>query len=843
MPFNLNRLSSKLMLANLLFSVVLAGAVAALVYLGFRQTQQNATARSAAGLADQGREALRQFTEREAEIADRQLQQAASAGAVAATYMIQMKDAGGQVPWSPDRLALAAEGQRYDPAPARRTDVWIGRDTAVTPQMEQDLRESAVFDALFPALLAESPDAIAIYYMSPAGMGRYYPVVDLVDRLAPDFAIAEQPFYALAAPAANPDRRTVWSPPYVDFVGLGPIVTASTPVYDGDAFRGVVSVDISLTQLIDRLNGLAPTAGGYAFLVDDDGRFVAASPRALSDLLGASSSAAEPYTITETLGLPLAQSENPQILATLSQMQGDVSGLVELELDGQTMLLAHAPLPVVDWELGMAAPLTEITAQSEAVAGAIRRDASETIQSTLLVLVALFLAALLVIAFVSRRLIVQRVEALAAGTEAIAAGDLEVRIPAQSEDELGQLAGSFNQMAGQLAAARDELEERVARRTRELAALYDVTAVASASLDLDTVLDQSLDRVLDVMECSTGAIHLLHDESHTLEMVTWRNVPAALWERTGRLAIGEGIGGMIAAQNEPIVLDDMANDPRSLPDVAVHVPGLRAYIGVPMRAKGEVVGVLSVVGAEARRFTAEETALMVSIGEQVGVAVENARLYRQAEALAVVQERQRLARELHDAVTQSVYSATLLAATGRRAVAAGDWEQAANFLDRLQTITGQALKELRLLVYELRPSALENAGLVEALQHRLDAVERRAGIQARLLVEDDIPLGEEQESALYRIVVEALNNALKHAEATAVTVRLSRQNRDLVLTVSDDGRGFEQTAVAGQGGVGLSSMRERAAGLGGDLVIDSELGEGTAVIIRLPEAQMEATHE
>jgi nitrate/nitrite-specific signal transduction histidine kinase len=608
-------------------------------------------------------------------------------------------------------------------------------------------------------------------------------------------------------------------------------VTASTPVYEDNTFRGVIGVDISLVQLIERLNNLSPTTSGYAFLVDSGERLVAASPNALNTLLKPGQS----VTLTETLGIPLNQVANPQILAALEQIRQEESGLVELELNDQPVLLAHAPLTAVGWQLGLVVPVAEIASRSQDVTATIRQDATDTLQSITLVLTAFFLVVLLLVGYVNRRLIVQRVETLAGGVQTIASGDLNVRIAPLGEDEIGLLGQSINDMAGQLAAARDELEARVAQRTRELAALYDVTAVASASLNLDEVLEQSLDRVLAVMDCTIATIHLLEEESQQLKMVTWRNVPAGLRARAGQLAVGEGIVGQIVAEKEPLVLSDMAKDLRALPDAAGHVTGRHAYIGVPMRAKGEVVGVLSVVGAEARQFTAEETALMVSIGDQIGVAVENARLYRQAEELAVVQERQRLARELHDAVTQSVYSATLLAATGQRAVAAQDWDAVANFLTRLQTITGQALKELRLLVYELRPSALQNAGLAEALQHRLDAVEARAGIRAQLLADDDLPLNEAQETTLYRVAVEALNNALKHAEATAVTVRIKQQNGAVTLTIEDDGCGFAETAVPHHGGVGLHSMQERARQLGGELVIESKVSEGTAVTLRLPK--------
>ncbi len=448
-------------------------------------------------------------------------------------------------------------------------------------------------------------------------------------------------------------------------MGLGPITTVSTPVYEGDTFRGVVSVDILLVQLIDRLNNLAPTTSGYAFLVDGNGRFVAASPRALSDLLGAPYADAEPLTITETLGLPLAQSQHPQMLAALAQMRQEASGLVELELDGQAMLLAHAPLPAVDWHLGVVAPLAEITAESEAVAAAIQQDAAQTVQSTLLVLAALFLVALLVIATISRRLIVQRVENLAAATEAVAAGDLNVRLTPQSGDELGQLAQAFNEMAGQLAEARDELEERVANRTRELAALFDVTAVASSSLELDEVLNRSLKRVVAVMNARNGSIHMLDDDRQMLKLMADYNIPSPVAVEIKQVPVGTAVVGRVVEQGKPLYVPIIADDSDAVP-AAGHTLAQNSFLGTPMRAKGEIIGVLSVIGQANQPFSQEEINLLASIAEQVGIAVENARLYQQAEELAVFQERQRLARELHDAVTQSVYSAMLLAAAAAR---------------------------------------------------------------------------------------------------------------------------------------------------------------------------------
>ncbi len=209
----------------------------------------------------------------------------------------------------------------------------------------------------------------------------------------------------------------------------------------------------------------------------------------------------------------------------------------------------------------------------------------------------------------------------------------------------------------------------------------------------------------------------------------------------------------------------------------------------------------------------------------------------QAEAaqrgLAVLEERNRLARELHDSVTQSLYSLTLFAETGRRLAGSGDLEGAKDYLGQLGETSQQALKEMRLLVYQLRPVALEQEGLAGALRQRLDAVERRAGVKVRLVFDEaEVPPVVEQE--LYRIAQEALNNALKHAAASTVTVGIAGGDGLAELTVEDDGKGFEIDAVGDSAGMGLTNMRERVEYLGGSLSILSSPGKGTKVSVTVP---------
>jgi signal transduction histidine kinase len=204
----------------------------------------------------------------------------------------------------------------------------------------------------------------------------------------------------------------------------------------------------------------------------------------------------------------------------------------------------------------------------------------------------------------------------------------------------------------------------------------------------------------------------------------------------------------------------------------------------------------------------------------------------QAEKHAVQQERSRLSRELHDSVTQSLHSATLMAEAGQRLVDSGDIERAKGYLSRLGEISQQALREMRLLVYELRPFALRGVGLAGALQQRLDTVERRSGVEVDLNLDKDLKIPPELEEELFWIAIEALNNALKHANPSRVEVSSCQEDHDgkpcYGLIISDNGGGFDPGSID-EVGIGLVSMQERIEKLGGELDIQSAPGKGTKV--------------
>ena len=395
-------------------------------------------------------------------------------------------------------------------------------------------------------------------------------------------------------------------------------------------------------------------------------------------------------------------------------------------------------------------------------------------------------------------------------------------------DEAGQVQGAV--VVGYDVTELQRSRDRLRRLNEELSLLYDVASVASESLELDTILEQCLARVLRTLPADAGLIHLREQDSPDLALAAHYGVPRETLDSAREAKRGEGLIGGIYSAGEPLTIGDVRRDERASP--VARRSGMRSFAGVPMRAKGRVLGVFSVLGRQPNRLRAKDMALLSSVGDQIGLTIDHARLQRQA---AVLEERSRLARELHDSVSQSLYSLTLFAEAGRRHLAQGDLQPAQERLERLVETSQETFREMRLLVHELRPPDLEAGGLRGALERRLETVERRTGVEVDLDVDAALSLPLKLEEALYRIAQEALNNALRHARARKVAVCASVGEQQVRLEVRDDGVGFDPSR-SGRHGLGLLSIRERVDRIRGTLRVDSKPGRGTtvAVVVELP---------
>ncbi len=392
----------------------------------------------------------------------------------------------------------------------------------------------------------------------------------------------------------------------------------------------------------------------------------------------------------------------------------------------------------------------------------------------------------------------------------------------------------------QRALTLETLEQRVADRTRELATLYNVASVVTEEHELKPMLKRALELTLQTLNINRGAIHLIEEhqlsetDKPTLLLTVEHGLSLEEHNSLEKVSFGEGLQGFVFQNNQSLVSTSAETDSAPLTQRPA-LFGKYAYLGVPMRIQGnEIIGVVSVYRQNNSLFRTEEIALLSTIADEIAVIIENVRLREQTEHSAVLEERQRLARELHDSATQALYSLTLFASACRELVQIGDLDRLSSNIEKINLISLQALKEMRLLIYELHPPTLKEDGLVNALQQRLDAVERRASVKTRLLISGEIELPPAIAAELNRISQEALNNILKHAGASAVTIHIRATDHEIELEISDNGIGFIPSEAFDQGGLGLRSLSERAEKINGSLSIQSAPGEGTKISVRIP---------
>jgi signal transduction histidine kinase len=259
---------------------------------------------------------------------------------------------------------------------------------------------------------------------------------------------------------------------------------------------------------------------------------------------------------------------------------------------------------------------------------------------------------------------------------------------------------------------------------------------------------------------------------------------------------------------------------------------IRAWMAVPLMLKDRVIGMLSLSHSRPDYYTPRSAELAMAIANQAAVAIENAQLYERAQELVAVEERQRLARELHDSVSQALYGISLGVHTAHMQLDRNP-KQLAESLDYVLELAEAALIEMRSLIFELRPESLETEGLVTALTKQAAALQARQNIVVNtdLCAEPDLPLKVKQD--LYRIAQEAMHNTVKHARASKIELRLYQNREILTLEVCDNGRGFD-TSASFPGHLGLHSMQERVRSLGGKFQIVSAPGQGTCIGVQVP---------
>jgi len=527
------------------------------------------------------------------------------------------------------------------------------------------------------------------------------------------------------------------------------------------------------------------------------------------------------------------------LFADLGALSGDLRALTDRML----------AVPGRNWRLGPMdlAQLNiishQVTRKAEDLNDIHRAKVARLLQTSrdmMQLIVGLYLAFLLgggaVIALASlafTRGIAAPLRGLADAALEIAEGHLDKRVPVRSLNEIGQLSHSFNVMTDRLQGRERDLRaahEQLEQKVHETQALYRIGTEISGLHELDRILQSVVAKARELLRSEAAALCMFTPEHDELVAVATSG-PAEAFRS----------GAPPASRNLPA--GRTAVPPG---DLDLHIPAcaviqplfLGAHLTAPLCRGDSVIGIICVCSREARVFTAAETDLLTGLATQAAIAIENARLYEEVRSLATLEERERIAREMHDGLAQALGLLHMKLRRAQEQPASGDPSRIADALNEMTAITDRAYEEVRQSIFGLRTMVSRGLGLIPTLTEFLHEFSAQNGISVALQVAEGRPihLSPASEVQLIRIIQEALANVRKHAEAEHAWVRLQRQDPWVRVTIEDDGRGFEPAILASPDRLhfGLQTMRERAEGLGGKLETDTAPGRGTRIVATLP---------
>ena len=366
-----------------------------------------------------------------------------------------------------------------------------------------------------------------------------------------------------------------------------------------------------------------------------------------------------------------------------------------------------------------------------------------------------------------------------------------------------------------------------------LVALSDAVGAVAGELDVETVLQLIVDRVRSLVGAHYAALGIV-DERRRIERFITSGISLAKRIELGALPEGHGLLGLIITEGRSLRVPDIGAHPASS-GFPPHHPPMRSLLGVPVRIKGRIIGNFYLTDKEgAAEFSDDDQRLIELFALHAGIAIENARLHEAVGRLAVIEERDRIGKDLHDGIIQSMYAVSL-SLEDMPELMDEDPADARARVDRAIESLHDTIRELRGFIFGLRPELVDRTDLVGLLValteqlHQNSLVEVGLDLPERLVEPPAHVRGE-----LLQIAREALSNVSRHAGATEATVRLRSSDTNFELEVQDNGRGFDPTTPAVDGHFGLANMQDRAAALGGTFVVESAGGAGTHIIVSIP---------
>ncbi|MCS6800825.1 MAG: GAF domain-containing sensor histidine kinase [Chloroflexota bacterium] len=379
----------------------------------------------------------------------------------------------------------------------------------------------------------------------------------------------------------------------------------------------------------------------------------------------------------------------------------------------------------------------------------------------------------------------------------------------------------------------DASQQRIITQNRQLAALDEASIVIASELSLERVLQRIVDIVRELSGARYAALGILGPDGFLTDLITSGLTPA---ERAaiGSLPRNHGILGTMLREGQPVRVPNLAAEPRRTGFPPNHPP-MSKLMGVPIVSGSTVIGNLYLADkVDGSEFTDDDERLIVLLAAHAAVAIENARLHQQVQRLAASEERNRIARELHDGTIQSIYGVNLVLEDAQDLLRSDPAAASARLDEAIEALNAIIL-EIRGYIHNLR-SMLEPSSLTEMIADLVASHRRTTGVDIQFSAEGQLPLDSDAPWHVLQLVREALSNIARHADAKRVAIRLARRDDAMTIVIEDDGRGFDP-AAPNRVGNGLRNMRERAAAVGGALQIESAPGAGTRLVVTIPIAQ------
>ncbi len=378
---------------------------------------------------------------------------------------------------------------------------------------------------------------------------------------------------------------------------------------------------------------------------------------------------------------------------------------------------------------------------------------------------------------------------------------------------------------------KNEADER--RLSAQLEALLEASMAITAELAIDRVLQRIVDLARTLVGAKYSALGV-PNPGGTLDKFVTSGMTLEEVRAAGHSPIGKGLLGVLLREPKPIRLRRLEDDPRSS-GVGNQHPHMTSFLGVPIIFKGKLLGNLYLtdkIGAD--EFSDQDEHLITMLAAQAAIAIENANLYKQVQRLAVLEERERIAMDLHDGIIQSIYAVGLTL----EYVGLLFDEQPQDARKRLQDAIGglnDVIRDIRNYILDLRPQRFQNKNLSAGLIDLVRAFKANTFINVEVQTNEraDSDLTADQSAGLFHVAQEALANIAKHARARSVIINLRREGQQVILSVADDGRGFDMLNVKQYSGHGLRNMQERAHAMGADFETTSAVGQGTRIVVRV----------